>query len=169
MTYNFREALENLVASAVYQGECKARNDKQSEKREKAITQAQFDLIMGEIENLTLETGLALLPGDDSEYIEKFGLLYRPLAVGQQITYIPGHAEGDPNHPDCEHGFVMADLGSHVRCRYFWGNHPTQLRTLANSEQTFKSNLVPCVRPQPQVRVDTLVKEILQGNQAAPE
>lgn len=30
------------------------------------------------------------------------------LKVGQRVRYIPGHAHGDPEHPDCEDGIVRS-------------------------------------------------------------
>lgn len=28
--------------------------------------------------------------------------------IGQRVRYIPGHAKGDPQHPDCEDGIVRS-------------------------------------------------------------
>ena len=30
------------------------------------------------------------------------------LRIGQRVRYIPGHAHGDPDHPDCEDGIVRS-------------------------------------------------------------
>lgn len=65
------------------------------------------------------------------------------LKRGTQIIYAPDHAGGDINHPDCERGFVITDKGESAFCRYFSkfssiGN----LRTIANSELTPKTNLI---------------------------
>ncbi|MGI9293433.1 MAG: hypothetical protein ACR2PS_05570 [Pseudomonadales bacterium] len=30
------------------------------------------------------------------------------LSIGQRVRYIPGHAHGDSNHPDCEDGIVRS-------------------------------------------------------------
>lgn len=30
------------------------------------------------------------------------------FATGQRVIYIPGHADGDPSHKDCEHGVIMS-------------------------------------------------------------
>ena len=52
-----------------------------------------------------------------------------------QIVYVPTHAEGNPDHPDCEYGFVVSQSNKLVFCR-FWmkGEEGTTLRTKANSE-----------------------------------
>lgn len=30
------------------------------------------------------------------------------LSIGQRVRYVPGHAHGDQNHPDCEDGIVRS-------------------------------------------------------------
>jgi hypothetical protein len=52
---------------------------------------------------------------------------------GDKIIYVPLHAEGDINHPDCERGYVtsVSKIGT-VFCRYFYPDG--RLRTVANSE-----------------------------------
>lgn len=66
------------------------------------------------------------------------------MKPGTQIIYIPNHADRDPNHPDCELGFVTAEcreLNSHF-CRYWrTGMAGKELRTTANSESTPNENL----------------------------
>jgi hypothetical protein len=61
------------------------------------------------------------------------------MKPGTQIIYIPSHAEGDPNHPDCKLGFVISqreDISAHF-CRYWSKGKPgKELRTTANSELT---------------------------------
>ena len=59
---------------------------------------------------------------------------------GDQIAYIPMHADGDISHPDVEFGFVMSDNGDNCWCRYFREvkNLEPELRTVANSELTPK-------------------------------
>lgn len=66
---------------------------------------------------------------------------------GDQILYIPNHAEGDRDHPDCEFGFVTSTKINTVFCRYWrnrpWSNKPkAELRTRYNSEGTDPSNLI---------------------------
>lgn len=56
---------------------------------------------------------------------------------GTQIIYVPSHADGNINHPDCEVGFITSVCGSMARCRYWLKDKvPRELRTKANSEQT---------------------------------
>lgn len=75
----------------------------------------------------------------DNEFVE-----YDPL---DQVIYIPDHAEGDPNHEDCEIGFVVKDLGEDCFVRYWNMNQLRKenivLRTMANSERTPKRCLYP--------------------------
>lgn len=66
----------------------------------------------------------------------------RLLGRGMQVIYIPDHAEGDENHPDCEFGFVTSVRGDVAFCRYWRKGHPGELRTVANSEGTPIRNLV---------------------------
>ena len=61
---------------------------------------------------------------------------------GDQIIYIPGHAMGDPNHKDCEHGFVDQVTPAAVFCRYFSKTNIGVLRTRANSEATNVTDLM---------------------------
>lgn len=63
---------------------------------------------------------------------------------GDQIAYIPDHAEGDLNHRDVEFGFVVSEQesGNAVFCRYWNRGTPGILRTVSNSELTPRSNLV---------------------------
>jgi len=58
---------------------------------------------------------------------------------GQQIVYIPSHANGNIKHPDCEFGFVTGvnSVGDPY-CRYWSKSSPGELRTKANSECTPK-------------------------------
>ena len=69
------------------------------------------------------------------------------LKPGTQIVYIPTHAEGNENHPDCESGFVTSVRGDIAFCRY-WRNgiepsgYYSELRTTANSEATPLANLI---------------------------
>lgn len=38
---------------------------------------------------------------------------------GMQVLYIPRHANGDPRHPDCEHGIVTSVNQTYVFVRYW--------------------------------------------------
>lgn len=58
------------------------------------------------------------------------------IARGTQILYVPMHAQGDTNHPDCEAGFVTSVRGDVAFCRYWNKQLPAELRTKANSEAT---------------------------------
>lgn len=62
---------------------------------------------------------------------------------GDQIIYIPLHAKGDPDHADCEHGFVdkVSPMNT-VFCRYFSKINTGMLRTRANSEATAAGSLI---------------------------
>jgi hypothetical protein len=64
---------------------------------------------------------------------------------GDQIAYLPMHAEVDINHPDVEFGFVStvndaAGLAS-VFCRFWHKGRPGDLRTVHNSELCHKRYL----------------------------
>jgi hypothetical protein len=74
--------------------------------------------------------------------------------VGDQIAYIPHHAEGDVNHPDVELGFVTGATqgGNAYFCRYWRKERLGVLRTVANSEST----PVDCM-----VRVDSVDQTIV--------
>lgn len=65
------------------------------------------------------------------------------LERGDQIMYIPSHAQEDSAHPDRERGFVVSDNGETVFCRYWSKLEPSLLRTKANSEATPRERLVP--------------------------
>lgn len=53
---------------------------------------------------------------------------------GDQIIYIPNHASGIKQHPDCERGFVTSAGEFTVHCRFWHKDKPGILRTRANSE-----------------------------------
>lgn len=57
---------------------------------------------------------------------------------GEQIAYVPNHADGDVTHPDVEFGFVVRQTpsGDAYFCRYWRKGSPGDMRTLANSEST---------------------------------
>lgn len=64
---------------------------------------------------------------------------------GDQIAYIPDHANGDLAHPDTEMGFVMKynKNGGGYFCRFWFKYSPGRLRTVANSELVYPRNLIP--------------------------
>lgn len=53
---------------------------------------------------------------------------------GDQIAYVPMHANGDITHEDVENGFVTSVRGDTVYCRYWSKITPWAMRTKANSE-----------------------------------
>lgn len=67
------------------------------------------------------------------------------FAPGDQVAYVPTHADGDLKHPDVEFGFVtsMRPAGDAAFCRYWRRGHLGELRTVANSECTPVDLLVP--------------------------
>ena len=68
------------------------------------------------------------------------------LLPGTQIVYVPDHADGDMEHPDCEFGFVTSVGKDAAFCRYFFkesaGLGRTEPRTVANSESTPFDNIL---------------------------
>ena len=84
----------------------------------------------------------------------------KPLKRGDQIAYIPLHANNDISHPDVELGFVTSVCSNEdAFCRYWSKSNPNLLRTRANSERTPGSYLVPFVS-HPQQFVNELLAEI---------
>ena len=59
---------------------------------------------------------------------------------GTQIIYVPTHANGDVDHPDCEAGFITSTVEDAAFCRYW--NKDGSLRTVSSSEKTYFSDLV---------------------------
>ncbi len=74
---------------------------------------------------------------------------------GDQIIYIPYHADGDPDHKDSQRGFVTSNREpGNFFCRY-WSRHLTgQLRTRANSEST---------KPEQLILKDTVPQEVVEA------
>ena len=66
------------------------------------------------------------------------------LKRGTQIIYVPSHANGDTEHPDCDRGFITSckDDAESCFCRYWRKGEPGTLRTHLNSELTPVRNLV---------------------------
>lgn len=67
---------------------------------------------------------------------------------GDQIAYIPDHANGQIDHPDVEFGFIVKEnprMENVYVCRYFYYDHDKKqlgvLRTKANGENTNVRNL----------------------------
>ena len=82
------------------------------------------------------------------------------MKMGTQIVYVPLHANGNVDHPDCEAGFVTSLRGDTVWCRY-WSKHcPGELRTKANSEAT-PLDLLVFTDTRPQDEVDRIVATLL--------
>lgn len=61
------------------------------------------------------------------------------LKAGDQIVYLPDHADGDMNHSAAELGFVervrnREGVPPEALCRFWRRGHPGELRTVANGE-----------------------------------
>lgn len=80
------------------------------------------------------------------------------LIKGDQVIYVPNHAEGNIEHEDCEAGFVTSCTDTNVFCRFFLPGSD-ELRTKANSELVNSANLV-LMSHRPQELIVTLLKEI---------
>jgi hypothetical protein len=83
------------------------------------------------------------------------------LNEGDQIIYVPRHANGDINHPDCEKGFITSVRGNTAFCRYF-SKYNTGLRTLSCSEAT-PTDLLVKQRHHSQRIIDKLMEKINDG------
>lgn len=59
-------------------------------------------------------------------YLDAFG---RAMVVGARVRYVPNHAHGDLNHPDCELGIVTSWNEAAVFVRY--GEQPNSKATSA--------------------------------------
>ena len=80
---------------------------------------------------------------------------------GEQIAYVPLHANGDLNHPDVEFGFVTGPAGEDAYfCRYWRKGELGVLRTVANGEATPAENMMS-VWSVPQATVDAAIARIL--------
>ena len=53
-------------------------------------------------------------------YLDAFG---RTMDVGARVRYVPMHAHGDLNHPDCEIGIVTSWNDEFVFVRYRGNEH----------------------------------------------
>jgi hypothetical protein len=47
-----------------------------------------------------------------------------PFQDGDRVLYIPGHAQGDPNHEDCEMGHVTRSTDKFVFVRFGPNRYP---------------------------------------------
>ena len=83
---------------------------------------------------------------------------------GIQVIYVPTHANGDVNHPDCERGFIMSSRGSTAFCR-FWSKDLKRLRTVSCSESCNVSELV-VADSVPQSQVNYALTEILADQES---
>lgn len=45
------------------------------------------------------------------------------FARGNKVRYVPMHAKGDKNHPDCENGIVFHTQGDTVFVKYSTAHH----------------------------------------------
>lgn len=81
---------------------------------------------------------------------------------GDQIAYVPTHANGNLRHPDVQFGFVMrhAENMDAYFCRY-WRSDLRSLRTVANSELT-PSFLLVRVDTVEQSRIEAVIRDIEQ-------
>lgn len=74
------------------------------------------------------------------------------LKIGDQIVYIPSHAD-DMFHPDAEFGFITGfNREGSAFCRYWLNPHKERLRTTANSECTPIDMIYRCdLKPQNEI------------------
>jgi len=78
--------------------------------------------------------------------------------VGDQIAYIPLHANGDLDHWDVEFGFITGfNSEGDPFCRYWRKGEVGILRTTANSECT-PIDMVVVHYSVPQSKVDDFIK-----------
>lgn len=81
---------------------------------------------------------------------------------GDQIIYVPLHAEGNTMHPDCQFGFVTSARSNIVWCRYWYDIPTRQLRTKSNSESCGPDAL-RLHNAVPQHEVEKLLAQIEKG------
>jgi hypothetical protein len=62
------------------------------------------------------------LTDEQREAAQKWALDWR-FPENTRVRYIPGHAHGDANHPDCEDGFVSSCSHKYVFVRYGGRQH----------------------------------------------
>lgn len=79
---------------------------------------------------------------------------------GDQVAYIPNHANGNIDHPDVEFGFIVSVRPDNAAFVRYWSKrNPSELRTKANSEATPVANLVHH-QAKPQEEIDELLKTL---------
>lgn len=123
--------------------------------------QARYNAPGGALNDAEMEYVLAQL--NQVEVAEDSGepAPVRTFSLGEQIAYVPIHANGDLNHPDVEFGFVVRQSGEDgYYCRYWRKGELGVLRTVANSELTSVDDLVSCWSV-PQATVDAAIGMIL--------
>ena len=84
---------------------------------------------------------------------------------GDQIAYVPSHANGDMSHPDVDYGFVMNPNPYDKElffCRYWSKFIKGELRTKANSEATHVRDL-QLHQSVPQEDVNLMIRRIKQN------
>lgn len=116
--------------------------------------QARYNAPGGALNDAELQYVLAQL--NQVEVAEDSGepAPVRTFAPGEQIAYVPAHADGDLNHPDVEFGFVVGPAGEDAYfCRYWRKGELGVLRTVANSEST-PAHMLVSVWSVPQATVE---------------
>ena len=127
--------------------------------------QARYNAPGGALNDAEMEYVLAQL--NEVEVAEDSGepAPVRTFAPGEQIAYVPVHADGDLNHPDVEFGFVERLSYSDVySCRYWRKGELGVLRTVTNGEATPAENLVS-VWSVPQATVDAVIDRIREAKE----
>lgn len=105
-----------------------------------------------ELKGLSLKMSQIYIPIEGRK--DKMSLLIK----GDQVIYVPQHANGDIEHEDCEAGFVTSCTETNVFCRFFLSGSD-ELRTKANSELVNSANLV-LMSHHPQELIVKLLKAI---------
>jgi len=77
---------------------------------------------------------------------------------GKQVVYVPSHAEGNIDHPDCEEGFITSTKGRVIFC-HFWRAGEDRLRSTLDSEYANAIHLV-VKDTRPQTLVDAKLAEV---------
>lgn len=82
---------------------------------------------------------------------------------GDQIAYIPDHAEGNINHPDVEFGFVTSTNPHYVFVRYWWnarsGRDINTLKSRNSGTPTYRRHLV-LHNNHPQETIDKMLAKL---------
>jgi len=76
----------------------------------------------------------------------------KDFTPGDLIRFIPMHANGNKEHPDCEDGIVTSVTCTTVFCRFVFnasfGKSAGRWRTIANSEACHPKDLIKIVPHQ---------------------